>query len=105
MQQHGCCHIKSDSERQISYDIIYLWNLKYDIEGEGEGSGMDWEFGVSRCKPLHLEWMSNENLLYGTGNYIQSLGIEHDGRQYEKKNVWICMTEPLCCTADIGTTF
>ena len=22
--------------------------------GEG-GSGMDWDFGVSRCKPLHLE--------------------------------------------------
>ena len=37
--------------------------------GEG-GSGMDWEFGVSRCKLLHLEWISNEILLYSTGNYI-----------------------------------
>ena len=45
-----------------------------------EGSGMDWEFGVSRCKPLHLEWMSNRVLLDSTGNYIQSFGIEHDGR-------------------------
>ena len=34
------------------------------------GSGMDWEFGVSRCKLLHLEWTSNEVLLYDTGNYI-----------------------------------
>ena len=43
-------------------------------KGEGEGvSGMDWEFGDSRCKLLHLEWMSNELLLYSTGNYIQSL--------------------------------
>ena len=29
----------------------------------------------------------NEVLLYSTGNYNQSLGIEHDGRRYEKKNV------------------
>ena len=29
---------------------------------------------------LHLEWISNEILLYSTGNYIQSLGIEYDGR-------------------------
>ena len=49
-------------------------------QGGGRGSGMDWEFGVSRCKLLHLEWISNEVLLYSTGNAIQSLGIEHDGR-------------------------
>ena len=46
----------------------------------GGGSGVDWEFGASRCKELHLEWMSNEAVLYTTGNYIQSLVIEHDGR-------------------------
>ena len=49
-------------------------------KGEGEGSGMDKEFGVGRCKLLHLEWISTEVLLYSTGNYIQSLGIDHDGR-------------------------
>ena len=49
-------------------------------EGERGGSGMDWEFGDSRHKLLHLEWISNEILLYSTGNNIQSLGIEHDGR-------------------------
>ena len=27
---------------------------------QGGGSGMDWEFGVSRCKLLHLEWINNE---------------------------------------------
>ena len=34
MQQHGWarnCHTKlSKSERQLPYDIIYVWNLKYD---------------------------------------------------------------------------
>ena len=33
-----------------------------------------------------------KTLLYSTGNYIQSLVIEHDGRQFEKKNVYKCMT-------------
>ena len=41
---------------------------------------MDWELGVSRCKLVHLEWISNEILLYNTRNYIQSLVVEHDGR-------------------------
>ena len=31
----------------------------------------------------------NEVLLYSTGNYIQSLGKDHDGRKYEKKNDWV----------------
>ena len=30
---------------------------------------MDWEFGVKRWKLLHLEWISNEILLYSTENY------------------------------------
>ena len=38
-------------------------------EEEG-GSGMDREFGVGRCKLLHLGWMGDEVLLYSTGNYV-----------------------------------
>ena len=49
--------------------------------------GMDGEFGVGRCKLLPLEWISNEILLYSTGNYCQSLGVEDDGRLYEKKSI------------------
>ena len=45
----------------------------------GGGSGRDREFGVSRCKLLHLEWISKEVLLHSTGNYIQSLVMEYDG--------------------------
>ena len=73
--------------------------------GEGERNGMDWEFGFSRCKLLHLEWISDAVLLHSTGNYIQSLGIDHNGRKYKKDNVYICMTGSLCCTAEIGKTF
>ena len=34
------------------------------------GSGMDWEFGTGRCKLFRFKWISNEVLLYGTGNYV-----------------------------------
>ena len=63
--------------------------------GEGVGSGMDWEFGVSRCQLLHLEWTGNEVLLYSTGKYPIS--------GYEKRNVYILMAGSLCSTAEIGT--
>ena len=39
-------------------------------QGGGGGSGMDWESGVNRCKLLPLEWISNEIVLYSSGNYI-----------------------------------
>ena len=48
-------------------------------KGVGEGSGVDGEFGVSRCKLLYLEWISSELLLFHIGNYIRSLGMDHDG--------------------------
>ena len=47
---------------------------KVGSEGGGGGSGMDGEFGVSRYKLLHLNWMSNEVLLYSPGNYSSLLG-------------------------------
>ena len=47
--------------------------------GEG-GGGMEWEFGVSRRKLLHIEWINNKGLLYRTGNYIQYPGINHNGK-------------------------
>ena len=57
-------------------------------KGEGRGSGMDAEFGVHRCEPLHLEWISNEVPLSSMGNHIQSLGIDPDGGSCEKGNVY-----------------
>ena len=67
-------------------------------QGGGGGSGMDWEFWVSRCKLLPLEWTSNEILLYGAGNYIQSPVMRHYRGYCEKKNVYKCITRSLCCS-------
>ena len=68
-----------------------MWNLKYDRNehihetetdsltqrtdlwlpsGRWGGRGMEWEFGVSRCNLLYIEWINNKGLLYSTGNYI-----------------------------------
>ena len=38
-------------------------------KGEEGGSGMDWEFGVSRCKLFHLDWIDNKVLLYNMELY------------------------------------
>ena len=78
------------------YDITYMCNIKYDtnepicktetedrfVVAKG-GERREWDrlrVWVGRCKLLHLEWISNEVLRYSTGNYIQYLGIDHDGR-------------------------
>ena len=77
----------SQKKTNIIYNITYMeskiWhkstylqnrNRHTDIEnrlvvakGMGRGSRMDWEFGASRCKLLHLGWISNEIPLYSTG--------------------------------------
>ena len=45
---------------------------------------MEWEVGVSRCKILYIEWINNKALLYTTGNYIQYLVINHNGKEFKK---------------------
>ena len=54
---------------------------------------MEWEFGVSRCKLLYIEWINTKVLLCSTGNYIQSPVINYNGKEYFKKNVYMCITE------------
>ena len=80
---------------------------------------MDWEFGISRCKLLYIEWINNKVLLYSMGNYSQYPVINHNGKEYEKIYIYIhkhthiythicvcvCITESLCCTEEINTTW
>ena len=73
-------------------------------KGEGGGRGMDWEFGISTCKLVYIEWINNKVLLYSTGKFIQYPVINHNGKEYEKECMYICITESLCCTAEIRTT-
>ena len=50
---------------------------------------MNWEFGMSRYKLLYREQINNKALLYRTGNYIQYLVINHNGKEYEKECIYI----------------
>ena len=54
----------------------------------GVERGMDWEFGVKRCKLLYTGWI-NKVLVNGTGNYIQYPVINHNGKEYEKEFIYI----------------
>ena len=58
-------------------------------QGEWVGGGIEWEFGVSRCKLLYMEWINNKVLLYSTGNYIQYPVINHNGKEYIKKSLYM----------------
>ena len=85
----NCKRSQSDREREISYDIAYMWNQKkksyeltylqkrnrlIDLETElmarGKG-GIEWESGVDRYTLLYLEWITNKDQLYSTGNSAQ----------------------------------
>ena len=54
-----------------------------------QGGGMDPEFGVGRCKLLHVEWITNKVLLYSTGNYIQYPGINPNEKEYKKECIYV----------------
>ena len=93
--------VRSERERRILYDFTYMWHLKYGtsepylqnrnrltdtknrlVVAKGNSGEAGWmeSLGLVDHKLLHIEWISNEVLLYSTGNYIQSVGLEQDGR-------------------------
>ena len=75
---------------------------------------MDLEFGISRRKLSHTEWV-NKTLLYSSGNYIHYPVINHNEREDEKSiHIYVCVcvclcvcvyvTESLYCTSEMNTT-
>ena len=50
----------------------------------------------------YREWI-NKDLLYSTESYSQYPMINHIGKECEK-NVYMCVTESLCCAVEINTT-
>ena len=80
---------KSERERQICYDLMYMWSLKYErneliYEPDSQTQRTDLWFprwrvlemgglgvGVSIRKQLHIEWINTIVLLLSTESYIQ----------------------------------
>ena len=53
---------------------------------------------------LYLEWITNKDLLYSTGNSAQYSGITYRVKDSEKINMCISETESLCYTPETNTT-
>ena len=104
----------------MHHNVTYMQSLKYGtnepsyetnsqmqrtdlVAKVGEGRGRRWEFGVSGCKLLPVERINNKVLLQSTGDDIQCPEVGHNGNK-RKKDVYMCVTESLCCTAEINTT-
>ena len=71
--QHGEWN-KPNTERQILYDFIYMWNLKNSSSQSREKNGGYWgledneEMLVKGVKLSVIRWVSSEDLMY-SGNY------------------------------------
>ena len=72
-------------------------------KAEWGGKGMEWEFGISRCKLVYIEWINSKVRLYSTENYIQYLVINHNEKDI-KQNVYIYITQSLRYMVEINTT-
>ena len=70
----------TNDAKSLELAVRVLGSKSWQYKGGGGRSRMDWEFGIGQCTILHLDWIPKEVLLYNTGNYIQSLGIDHDER-------------------------
>ena len=99
--------LSQTEKRQISYDITYFWNLKYDTNeliyknkieihwhrehtcglprGKRECVEEDSVFGISRCRLSHMEWINNKVLLSSTRKYTQYSVINHNRIEYKKE--------------------
>ena len=110
--------ILNEVRKSTSYDIAYMWDLKYDtneliyetetdsqtqkrlvvVKGDGVNGGrMAWEVGFSRCKLLYTEWINNKVQL----QHRELYSISYD-KPYGKE--YICIIESPCCRAEINTT-
>ena len=85
----------SIKQKQIHRHRTDLWLPR----AEGLGKEVDWDVGVSNYKLLHMEWINNKVLLYTIGNYIQYPMINHNGKEYEKKNVYTTVKKRLLLIA------
>ena len=58
-------------------------------KGQEREGGVDWEFGISRCKLLYIEWIKSEVLVYSTENCIQYPVINHNGKEYTRIYIYV----------------
>ena len=77
------------------YRLLGTENRLWMLRGRGGGGGKDREFGISRQKLSYIGCINNKFLVYSTRSYIQYLLTNHNGKEYEKEYIYICITESL----------
>ena len=110
---------KSEREKQILYNIAYMWNLEKwyrwtyfqsrnrgtDVENkltdtkQGRGSGMNWEIETDIYTLLCIKQITNENLLYSKGSSTQCSVVTFMERKSKKRGyMYTCgwFTLPYC---------
>ena len=65
------------------------------IRGETWGKMTDWDFETGICTLLYIEWITNKDLLYSTGNSIQYSVVAYMGKESEKR-MDICVCACVC---------
>ena len=58
------------------------------------GEGRTGSLGLAGASD-YIEWI-NKVLLYSTGNYIQHPVINHNGKEYKKECVCVCIYMCVC---------
>ena len=65
------------------------------------GGGQVLKSGTSRYKLLYIGWINNKVLVYSTGNYIQYLVINHNGKNIKQSS--LCSTVGPCWLSIFNT--
>ena len=96
----------SQTQKDKYHDIAYMWNLKKGVQmnlftkqkqshrcrkqtygSQGKrGGGINWEIGIDIYTLSYIKQITNENLLYSTGNSSQYSVMTYVGK--EAKNEW-----------------
>ena len=63
------------------------------------GDGMNWEIGTDIYIVLKLciKQVTNENLLYSTGNFYSVLRGDLNGKEIQNRGD-VCIADSFCCT-------
>ena len=60
----------------------------YAYQRGKEGGGINQEFGINRYTLLYIKQITNKDLPYNTGNYIQYLVINYNEKDSEKEYIY-----------------
>ena len=91
-----CYHPYVESKRNMS--MKQEQTQKHTEQTCGCQGGMSGGLWWADAIYLYIGWIKNEVLQYGTGNSIQYLAINHNGKEYT------CRAESVCCRAEMNYT-